>query len=129
MIVKSAEVEKFLLSLPGATLSIQWGDDRVFKVGGKMFAVMGPNDPKRTGLSFKAGEDSFHILTRAKHIVPAPYLARAHWVMLERTDALNAKELKAYLARAHAIVAAGLTKKKRAELGLNCVSGRRRAWP
>jgi predicted DNA-binding protein (MmcQ/YjbR family) len=116
--VKTADVEKFLLSLPGATLSIQWGDDRVFKVGGKMFAVMGPNDPKRTGLSFKAGEESFHILTRAKHIVPAPYLARAHWVMLERLNALNAKELKAYLTRAHAIVAAGLTKKKRAELGM-----------
>ncbi len=116
--MKTADVENFLLSLPGATLSIQWGDDRVFKVGGKMFAIMGPNDPKRTGLSFKAGEESFHILTRAKHIVPAPYLARAHWVMLERLDALNTKELRAYLTRAHNIVAAGLTKKKRAELGM-----------
>jgi predicted DNA-binding protein (MmcQ/YjbR family) len=38
--------------------------------------------------------------------------------MLERLDALNTKELRAYLTRAHNIVAAGLTKKKRAELGM-----------
>jgi predicted DNA-binding protein (MmcQ/YjbR family) len=42
--VKLAEVEKHLLSLPHATLVVQWGDSRVFKVGGKMFAVIGFND-------------------------------------------------------------------------------------
>jgi predicted DNA-binding protein (MmcQ/YjbR family) len=104
-------IEKFLLTLPGATLSIQWGDDHVFKVGGKMFAVMGPPDKKMSGLSFKAGDSSFAILTKQKGIIPAPYLARALWVQLERSDVLTDKELKAYLARAHAIVAAGLSKR------------------
>ena len=33
--------DRACLALPGATLSIQWGDDHVFKVGGKMFAVRG----------------------------------------------------------------------------------------
>jgi predicted DNA-binding protein (MmcQ/YjbR family) len=111
-------VEKFLLSFAGATRSIQWGDDHVFKVGGKMFAVMGPPDNKLHGLSFKAGESSFAILTKQKGIIPAPYLARAHWVQLERMSALSDKELKAYLSRAHALVAAGLSKKKRAALGI-----------
>lgn len=119
MSVKPAEIEKFLLSLPSATLSIQWGDNRVFKIGGKIFAILGPKGNRLQGLSFKAGEDSFHILTRTKHIVPAPYLARAHWVLLERMDVLGVKELKAYLTRAHAMVAGGLSKKKRAELGIS----------
>ena len=116
--MRHAEVEKFCLSLKGATLSVQWGSDRVFKVGGKMFAVMGPKEQKPHGVSFKAGEDSFYILTKLAGIVPAPYLARAQWVYLERLDALETRQLKAYLERAHGLVAAGLSKKKRAELGI-----------
>ncbi len=115
--MRYVEIEKFCLSLPGAELSIQWGADHVYKVGGKMFAAMGPPEMKPGALSFKTGDDSFAILTEEKDIVPAPYLARAKWVQLTRLDALDAKTLKGYLARAHAIVAGGLTKKKRAELG------------
>lgn len=114
-----ADVEKFCLSLPGATLSVQWGEERVYKVGGKMFAMQGPKADRPHHLYFKAGEMSYEILTRLKHIIPAPYLARAHWVYLERLDALKGKELKGYLERAHAQVAAGLPKKKRAELGMD----------
>jgi len=113
-----AQVKAHCLSLPGATLSIQWGADRVFKVGGKMFAVLGPPESRPHTMSFKAGEDSFHILTQLEGIVPAPYLARAHWVMLENLRALKASELKAYLARAHCLVAAGLSAKARRALGI-----------
>jgi len=109
--MRAGEIEKFCLSLPGATLSIQWGADRVYKVGGKMFAAMGPKEARPQSLSFKAAPDSFAILTEMAHIVPAPYLARAQWVQLEKLDALPAKELKAYLTRAHALVASGLPKK------------------
>jgi predicted DNA-binding protein (MmcQ/YjbR family) len=113
-----AATEKFLLSLPGATLSLQWGDARVFKVGGKMFAVMSPRTERPCQLSFKAAEDSFHILTGAKGIVPAPYLARSHWVRLGRLDVLTSAELRAYLTRAHGLIASRLPKKTRATLGL-----------
>jgi predicted DNA-binding protein (MmcQ/YjbR family) len=117
--MRYAEIEKFCLSLKGSKLSIQWGADHVYKVGDKMFAVMGPPEMKPQTLSFKAAPDSFAILTKQKDIIPAPYLARAQWVNLQKLDALDSKELKAYLTRAHAIVASGLTKKKRAELGLD----------
>ncbi|MBU6298716.1 MAG: MmcQ/YjbR family DNA-binding protein [Alphaproteobacteria bacterium] len=117
--MRHAAVEKFCLSLPGATLSVQWGEERIYKVGGKMFAMQGPKTRKPHTLFFKAGETSFYILTQLRHIIPAPYLARAHWVYLERLDALNTKELKAYLERAHAQVAMGLSKKKRAALGIS----------
>ncbi|MBL9096464.1 MAG: MmcQ/YjbR family DNA-binding protein [Alphaproteobacteria bacterium] len=117
--MKLADVEKFLLALPGATLSIQWGNDRVFKVGGKMFAVIGVHDDKTSGgMSFKASSESFRILTELPGIKPAPYLARAEWVWLDKPARLPAKELKAYLTRAHAIIASGLPKKTQRELGL-----------
>jgi predicted DNA-binding protein (MmcQ/YjbR family) len=114
----SAQVETFCLSLPGATLSIQWGADRVFKVGGKMFAAMGPREMRPQTLSFKTSDESFHILTRAKHIIPAPYLARAKWVQLQQLDALSAKESRMYLARAYALVAERLPRKTRLALGI-----------
>lgn len=117
--MKIADVEKFLLALPSATLSVQWGHDRVFKVGGKMFAVLGFSDRDTpAGLSFKASEDSFRLLTELPGITPAPYLARAQWVRLDKTTRLKPSELKAYLTRAHSIVAAGLPKKIQRELGL-----------
>jgi predicted DNA-binding protein (MmcQ/YjbR family) len=116
--LRHAEIEEFCLSLRGATLSVQWGEERVYKLGGKMFAMLGPRNDRPHHLFFKAGETSFHILTHMRHIIPAPYLARAHWVYLERLDALKTKELKAYLERAHALVAAGFSKKKRVALGL-----------
>lgn len=116
--MKIADVEKFLLTLPHATLSVQWGNDHVYKIAGKMFAVVGNDDKTYSGMSFKATEESFRILTELPGITPAPYLARAHWVALDKPTRLPAKELKAYLTRAHAIVAAGLPKKTQRELGL-----------
>jgi predicted DNA-binding protein (MmcQ/YjbR family) len=67
-------------------------------------------------------EESFHILTHEPHIIQAPYCAKRQWVCLERLDALSSKDLKAYLVRAHSLIAAGLTKKKRLELGLEQAS-------
>jgi predicted DNA-binding protein (MmcQ/YjbR family) len=116
--VRYLDVEAHCLSLPGAALSIQWGSDHVFKVGGKMFAVMGPPEQRSYTLSFKASDESFHILTHLPGAVPAPYLARAHWVMLEHLRVLKLREIKAYLTRAHALVAAGLPRKTRQTLGI-----------
>jgi predicted DNA-binding protein (MmcQ/YjbR family) len=117
--MRHADIEKFCLARPAATLTVQWEGMRVYKIGGKMFAMLSPIGQRPGELSFKAGETSIFILTHQPHIIPAPYLARAGWVMLQRLDALPAKELKAYLTQAHGLVAAKLPKKKRAELKLD----------
>ena len=49
---------------------------------------------------------------------PAPYLARAKWVALDDPEILTPAETRAYLKRAHAVIAAALPRKKQAELGL-----------
>jgi predicted DNA-binding protein (MmcQ/YjbR family) len=116
--MSDAAIRTFLAALPGATLSIQWGDDHVYKVGGKMFAAMRSPDAKDQSIAFKTSDDSFAILTQQAGIIPAPYLQRAKWVQLDRLTRLKTAELKAYLTRAHAIVAGGLTKKARAALGI-----------
>lgn len=105
-------LRKFCLSLPHATEQIQWVDDLVFKVGGKMFAVV-RLEPAPVWMSLKCGDDEFAELVERPGIIPAPYLARAHWVALESEDALSRAELERLLRQAHALVFAKLPGKVR----------------
>jgi predicted DNA-binding protein (MmcQ/YjbR family) len=111
-----ATLRKYCATLPGATRDIKWGADEVYSVGGKMFAVFGVANGKATGMSFKVDDDRFLELTDRPGIVPAPYLARAHWVALDRADALPERELRALVARAHALVLAKLPRKVQAQI-------------
>ena len=111
--------EASCLALPAATLSVQWGDSRVFKVGGKMFAVIGLNrDDATPAYNFKTSDMAFELLIEHGLARPAPYLRRAKWVRLLSQDALGDDDLKAYLGQAHAIVAARLTRARKRVLGL-----------
>ena len=103
------------LAFPGATEQIQWGDDLLFKVGGKMFAIT-PLIPAPVCLSFKASPENFTELTERPSIIPAPYLARAQWVALQTKDALPAGELSKLLRESYELVAAKLPKKIRDSL-------------
>ena len=105
------QVEAAALALPGATLSIQWGDDRIYKVGGKMFAGMGGG--KAPALSFKCTDLSYEMLIQRAGIVPAPYMARAKWVQLTKLSAMEGDELKKRLAEAHRLIVEKLPKKLR----------------
>ncbi|MGE0829583.1 MAG: MmcQ/YjbR family DNA-binding protein [Hyphomonadaceae bacterium] len=111
-----AAFEKAALALPGAVLSVQWGDDRVYKVGGKMFAVLSGESVKPRSASFKCSDLSFELLTTKKGVMPAPYLARAKWVMLETLTALPDAEIRARLAEAHRLIFEKLPKKQRTEI-------------
>ncbi len=98
------------LTLPGATESIQWKDNRVFKVGGKMFACGGTEADSR--FSFKVDDARFLELTDQPGIVPAPYLARAKWVQVDPAACvLPEAELEALVRRSYALVFGKLTKK------------------
>ena len=108
-------IRSFCTALPHATETVQWGNDLVFKIGGKMFAVVAL-EPSKVWLSFKATPQQFAELTERNGIIPAPYLARAHWVALESEDALGAPELKRFLRQAYDLVMAGLPKKAQAAL-------------
>lgn len=105
-------IEAFALSLPGAQLSIKWGDHRAFVVGEKMFAILsGPDGPKC--LSFKCSDVAFELLTAREGLIPAPYLARAKWVRLENPKAMDDDEIEARLREAHRLIATKLPKRLR----------------
>jgi predicted DNA-binding protein (MmcQ/YjbR family) len=107
------------LALPGATLSVQWGGAQVFKVGGKIFAIIGLNRGEGPpAYNFKASDMAFELLVEHGLARPAPYLYRAKWVRLLTPDALPDDDLTAYLGQAHALVAARLTRAQKRALGL-----------
>ncbi len=110
-----AAIRKLCLSFGGATETIQWGGERVFKVGGKMFAVISAARDA-DAVSFKASDESFRLLTELPGLTPAPYLARAKWVRIAPLSSLPPADLAAYLRRAHEIVVAALPKKLRTGL-------------
>ncbi len=105
-------LRQLCLSFPGATQQIQWGNDLLFKVGGKMFAAA-PLEPAPVCLSFKASPESFAELTERVGIIPAPYLARAQWIALETREALPAEELARLLRESYEPIIAKLPKKTR----------------
>ena len=105
-------MRKLCRSFPGTTEQIQWGCDLLFKVGGKMYAVT-PLEPAPVCLSFKASPEKFAELTERQNIIPAPYLARAHWVALETRDAVGREELADLLRESYEMVLARLPKNLR----------------
>ncbi len=82
-----AAIRQFCLSFPHATENLQWEDELCFKVGRKIFAVLGLDSlPQR--LCFKCTAERFAELCEHEDIRPAPYLGRYQWVILDRLDAL-----------------------------------------
>ena len=109
------QLRKFALTLRQTTVVKQWGECLVFKVAGKMFAVVAL-EPARVWIAFKSTPEEFAELTERPGIVPAPYSARYYWVALETKDALSTVELKQQLRRSYDLVFEKLPRRARAEL-------------
>jgi predicted DNA-binding protein (MmcQ/YjbR family) len=108
-------LRSFCLSLPHATEGVQWDNDLLFRVGGKMFAVASL-DITPTRVSFKCTPEKFAELIEQEDITPAAYMARIHWVTLHRLDALDERETKDLIRESYGMVWAKLTKKLQKEL-------------
>ena len=111
------KIRQYCLSLPHVTERVQWGNDLLFCIGEKMFAVAGLDAKYATKLSFKCTPEKFAELVEREGIIPAPYVARYHWVALEDLDALPQRELKELLKNAYQLVHDKLPKKTRDKLG------------
>jgi predicted DNA-binding protein (MmcQ/YjbR family) len=112
-----AALKTHALALPGAVADLKWQVDWTACIAGRMFFIGGP-EPAWSRCSFKVDEHRFLELTGVPGIAPAPYLARAKWVQLSDPKALSPAELKSLITRSHALIAAKLTKKQRAALGI-----------
>ena len=95
----------FCLSFPSAKENLQWGGSLCFKVGGKIFAVLGV-DAVPPNLCFKCTPETFAELTEQEGIVRAPYVGRYKWVQFERLDILRDAELEELIRESYRMIAA-----------------------
>lgn len=109
-------IRTFCLSLPHVDEKVQWGNDLLFRIGEKMFAVVALEPSHGVLLSCKCTPEKFAELIELDGIIPAPYVARYHWVGFERLDALPARELKELLRNAYQLIFDKLPPKTRAQL-------------
>jgi predicted DNA-binding protein (MmcQ/YjbR family) len=100
-------IRKYCLSFPDAKENLQWGDDLCFKLGGKIFAIVGLDLPR---LCLKCTPDAFSELIERPDIRPAPYVGRYKWVMLDRLDAVEGSELEDLIRQSYEMVAAKVPK-------------------
>ncbi len=116
-----AEFNAFCQSLPATSYVMQWGGSHVWKVGDKVFAIGGLGDDA-PAFTFKVSAIGFEVLKVQSGLRPAPYLASRglSWIQNYGKPGLSNRALKEQLRASHHLVAQGLSRKKRIELGLEC---------
>ncbi len=110
------QLRSFCLSLPAVTEDVKWDNDLVFYVGGKMFCVAALEQPFKC--SFKVPDEEFEELSSNEGFSPAPYMARAKWVLVTKASLLHKKEWEFYIKQSYDLVKQRLTKKTRIDLGI-----------
>ena len=105
-------IRRVCLALPGVTESVQWGNDLVFKVGGKIFAV-GSLEPGEGALTFKCTPVDYADLSERPGCAPARYVTRGAWITLQTFDALPAKETLRLIRQSYDLVVSKLPRKSR----------------
>jgi len=125
--MKLESLRKHAAALPGAVVDVKWGADECASVGGKMYAVFGIEGGRARNVAFKVDAIRFLELTDRPGIVPAPYLARAHWVQVADAKALSDDEARALVERSHALILAKLSRRFRdAIVATRADAGRKR---
>lgn len=106
-------------ALPHANHVVQWGNADVYKVGGKLFAVVGMGGTDAT-VTFKATDMGFEILSDMPGLRPAPYMASRglKWIQHYGAPGLSDQSLQDHIKASYDMAVSKLTKKKRAELSL-----------
>ena len=101
--------------LPGASHSDPWGGGHdAWKVGGKLFAVVGAVEGH--GVAVKCPDiETAHLLIEMGRALPAPYFHQS-WVRIS-WGLVADDELRERITTSYRIIRASLTKKAQAALG------------
>ena len=110
-------VRAFCLSLPHATEDVQWEHNLLFRIAGKIFCIANLEPGvSPTKIAFKCTPEKFAELVEIEGIIPAPYMARNHWVAMIEMDALRQPEVKELIQGSYQLVLEKLPKRTQAGL-------------
>lgn len=113
---KRSEVQAHCVSKPGAAADFPFGPEaEVFKVMGKMFALLSTDEPSRISLKGDPGWNE--AIRQTYEAVTAGYhLNKRHWNTIELGGDVPDEELREMIDRSYELVVSKLTKAQRAEL-------------
>ena len=120
----------YILTLPHAVETMQWGANLVFwvgdkAIGGKMFALINLDGDGKAVISYSAGPERYAELLETDGIIPAPYMARIFWVAVERWNVFRMSEWEQELCAAHSLTFAKLPPKVRTTLAIPAAQQKR----
>lgn len=103
------QLRTYCNSLPHVTEDIKWESDLCFCIGGKMFCVTGFSSPVH--ISIKVDDTIFEEFTQQDGIVPAPYLARYKWILINDIGLFRKKEIEQLIFQSYQLIKNKLPKK------------------
>ncbi len=111
------EIRNFCLSIPGVTESLPFNDTAlVFKVGGKMFALLDLSEEKR-GISLKCDpEPAVELRERYPEVKGAYHFNKKHWNNVRIDGSLPDELIKDWIKHSYDLVIKSLPGKKRKNL-------------
>ena len=123
-------VRAFCLSLPHATEDVQWEHNLLFRIAGKMFCIANLEPGvSPTKICFKCTPEKFAELVEIDGIIPAPYMARNHWVAMIEIDALRKPEIKDLIQDSYRMILEKLPRKTQAALQAKPIAKAAKAKP
>lgn len=109
-------VREFCRSLPHTTEDIQWGNDLLFRIARKIYCGVPLEPESPVKITFKCTPEKFAELVELEGIIPAPYMARNHWVAMIEMDALRPPEIRELIQSSYQMILEKLPKNKQAAL-------------
>lgn len=108
------DIRSIALKLPHATEDIKWGNDLCFCIAEKMFCVTSIEGNVK--ISLKVHTNEFDDLCQRQGFMPAPYMARNKWVLIDSSAKLTGKELESFIKKSYELVKEKLPKKLQEKL-------------
>lgn len=101
---------KLCLSMPDATEDVQWENDLLFRIRGKIFASYNLEPPH--GITVKASPERGAELLEIDGIERAAYVGRYGWITIANFSVLADDELRELLRHSYDLVASKAPGKK-----------------
>jgi predicted DNA-binding protein (MmcQ/YjbR family) len=115
-------IEK-LSAWPGVTYGMQWGEHLLFKVEGKMFAILSLEDVVVTGFSFKVNNpEHFDELVANEGITRMPHSTGKNWVHVSPQAGIRQPVALDWIRGSYDKICLGLPKKIQALLAAQSTS-------
>ena len=110
-------VEKFLQEMKGAESSYPFGPEAlVFKVMGKMFALVSQNE-QVPRLTLKVNPaDGEVLVSQYDSVIPGYYMNKKHWITISLTHELPLEMIQDLCDKSYGLVVSKLTKKDKVKL-------------